>query len=41
MHTNKSALIEVKWLKAPWFRPDFADQGYSFRRKPGFAKQTK
>jgi hypothetical protein len=40
MHTNQSALIEVKWKKAPRFRPGFAGQGYNLRRKPDFAKRT-
>jgi len=39
MHTNQSALIEVKWLKAPRFRPGFAGQGYNWRQKPNFAKR--
>jgi hypothetical protein len=40
VHTNKSALIEVKWRKAPRFRPGFAGQGDNLRRKPDFAKPT-
>jgi hypothetical protein len=38
MHTNKSALIEVKWQEAPRFCPGFAGQGDNLRQKPDFAK---
>jgi len=38
MCTNKSALIEVKWQKAPRFSSGFAAQDEILSRKPDFAK---